>query len=319
MRKRYLLLVSLLLTLTSFSAQSEWHAITLYPPSGVYHADFLPPMVAAVESLWTVQNAHTQPILDVIDSIASMNVIVAENNDVRFRRIIELQELDDEGIQRMRALVDTHPLVQRRLVSADGGATHLWLQMRQPVATDSLQQLMSQLQNSLEQHMHIQCRSVGAQHGTLANRYLTQWHYQSTTNTSSLTALEALSKAQQYLASNIQGADVQGSQYYSALDLLAYLGRILDPDLINRHGLPDSDMAVAQMYLLADSLRSRDLQALASPDFRQLQMVIMGHNKPLPAPPVSGYQLSHRRQWQGNVKNYGVLDCRPNTQIFAEH
>ncbi|MBE0482921.1 MAG: hypothetical protein IBX52_05405 [Bacterioplanes sp.] len=300
------------------SESRQWHAITLYPPAGVYHAEFLTAMVTAVESLWQVHDDHGHPILESVDSIASMNVIVAENEDVRFRRIIELQELDTDGLQRMRALVDVHPLVQRRLVTTDGLGTHLWLQVQKPVAQSTLSKLTAQLQRTLTMEMDTQCYSRTARDGALANQYFTQWHYRATSATTGVQALKTLAVAQQRLRRNMQGAGVEDGQYYSALNFLEYLSEILEIELW-KEVKASGDSTISQIYLLADSLRNRDLQDLASPDFRQLQMVVLGHHKPLPAPPMEGYQLTHTQQWHSNASNYHVLDCRPNTTLLVEN
>lgn len=300
------------------SDSKQWHAITLYPPAGVYHADFLTAMVTAVERLWDVRDERGRPVIDAIDSIASMNVIVAENDDVRFRRIIELQELDDAGLQRIRALVDVHPLVQRRLVTTDGLATHLWLQIERPVEQRALARLTAQLQSSLLMEIGAQCDLRSAREGALANQYFTQWHYRATSAATATQALKTLAVAQHRLRQNMKGAGVEDSQYYSALSFLEYLSGMLGIELWQEIQ-SSADNTISQIYLLADSLRNRDLQELASPDFRQLQLVLLGHHRPLPAPPMEGYQLTHTRQWHSNASNYHVLDCRPNTSLLVEN
>src|SRR5690554_8238900 len=64
----------------------EWQVISLYPPQGVYQAEILQQLVTAVEGLWQVQSSEGTPLLRSIDSLASMNVIVAQQDELRFRR-----------------------------------------------------------------------------------------------------------------------------------------------------------------------------------------------------------------------------------------
>ena len=295
---------------------SDWQAITLYPPAGIYQADFLPAMVAATESLWQVQDQQGKPVLKTIDSIASMNVIVAQDDEVRFRRIIELKELDRAGLQRMQTLVEQHPLVRRRLVTADGQATHIWLRPQTAVDQQDLQRLTRQLQQTLQQQLPVSCRMTDPQQGPLAGLYLSEWQFETTARPAGLQALRALDKAAQQLSVNTESDQVQ---LYSALSLLSYLGGILGAELLDKHGMPVSDMAVLQMYMLAESLRSRDLQALARPDFRQLQLVMLGHQQLPAVPELTGYQLSHTHHWQGTPEQYRILDCRPLTTVSAEN
>lgn len=295
----------------------EWQVISLYPPKGVYQAELLPQLVAAVESLWQVQDDAGEPLLRNIDSLASMNVIVAQKEEVRFRRIIEKGELTPDGMQRLRALVEDHPLVQRRLVSAAGDATHLWLRLKKPATAAGLSRLTQQLADSLH-HSGTQCAQVDNRQGPLNGLYMTQWQYETAGRADGVAALQALAVAQQQLSQADGAPDAAHGRNYSALNLLSYLGGILGGDLLDANGLPKSNAALAQMYMMAESLRSRDLQALARPDFRQLQLVVLGHQRPLTAPPLPQYQLTHTSIWQANARDYRVLDCRPQTLATSE-
>ena len=318
-----LLLACVLSATTAQAAQpltehDEWQVISLYPPHGVYQAELLPQLVTAVEGLWQVQGSDGEPLLRSVDSLASMNVIVAQQDEVRFRRIIEKGELNAAGMQRLQALVEEHPLVQRRLVSADAQATHLWLRLKKPATAEGLQQLSDHLAASLNAAGH-QCVVAVNARGPLAGRYMTQWQYDTPQRADGVAALQALATAQQQL-SNAPGApDSEHGRNYSALNLLSYLGGILGGELLDANGLPQSNAALAQMYMMAESLRSRDLQALARPDFRQLQLVVLGHKAPLNAPPVSNYQLTHTSIWQASARDYRVLDCRAQGLVTSEH
>ncbi|WP_430460918.1 hypothetical protein ACQUQU_17090 [Thalassolituus sp. LLYu03] len=314
-----------LLALTAVQAESqpqlrtdEWQVISLYPPHGVYQADLLPPLVAAVEGLWQVKDETGEPLLRTVDSLASMNVIVAQPEEVRFRRIIEKGELTADGMQRLQALVEDHPLVQRRLVSADGQATHLWLRLKKPATGQGLQQLTAQLQSSLRS-AGIQCATADNRTGPLAGRYMSQWQYETSARADGVAALQALATAQQQLSQADGAPDADHGRNYSALNLLSYLGGILGGDLLDAGGLPKNNAALAQMYMMAESLRSRDLQALARPDFRQLQLVVLGATAPLKAPQLTDYQLTQTSLWQASARDYRVLDCRAGALATAEN
>lgn len=296
---------------------NEWQVISLYPPHGVYQAELLVQLVAAVEGLWQVQDSAGEPLLRTVDSLASMNVIVAQQDEVRFRRIIEKGELNAAGMQRLQALVEEHPLVQRRLVSADGSATHLWLRLKKPATAEGLQQLSEHLAASLNA-AGTQCVSVPENQGPLAGLYMTQWQYDTPQRADGVAALQALAAAQQQLQNAPGAPDSQHGRNYSALNLLSYLGGILGGELLDANGLPQSNAALAQMYMMAESLRSRDLQALARPDFRQLQLVVLGHKAPLSAPPLAQYQLTHTSIWQASARDYRVLDCRARALVTSE-
>ncbi|MCD8522371.1 MAG: hypothetical protein LRY66_09310 [Saccharospirillaceae bacterium] len=297
---------------------NEWQVISLYPPHGVYQAELLVQLVAAVEGLWQVQGSDGQPLLRTIDSLASMNVIVAQQEEVRFRRIIEKGELNPAGMQRLQALVEEHPLVQRRLVSADAQATHLWLRLKQPATVAGSEQLSEHLRASLNAAGN-RCVRVANEHGPLAGRYMTQWQYDTPQRVDGVAALQALAEVQQQLSHAPEAPDADHGRLYSVLDLLSYLGTVLGGDLLGADGLPQNNAALAQMYMMAESLRSRDLQTLARPDFRQLQLVVLGHKAPLSAPPLAQYQLTHTSIWTASARDYHVLDCRAQALVTSEN
>ena len=94
-------------------------------------------------------------------------------------------------------------------------------------------------------------------------------------------------------------------QAYSAADILVYLRQVLNGE----SGLPVSDDEVAQLYLIAESLRSRDLQDLARPDFQRLKLVALGRQRSS-APNLPGYRLETTAQWSSTPNSYLTVDCR---------
>ncbi|HSX71375.1 MAG TPA: hypothetical protein VLF16_10625, partial [Pseudomonas sp.] len=66
---------------------------------------------------------------------------------------------------------------------------------------------------------------------------------------------------------------------------------------------------VAQFYLVAESLRSRDLQDLARPDFQRLKLVALGRERAA-TPSVPGYRLDDRSRWTSTPNSYLTVDCR---------
>ena len=94
-------------------------------------------------------------------------------------------------------------------------------------------------------------------------------------------------------------------QAYSAADILIYLKRVLNGDA----SLPANDDEVAQLYLIAESLRSRDLQDLARPDFQRLKLVALGRERAA-TPSLPGYRLEAKAQWSSTPNSYLTVDCR---------
>jgi len=295
----------------------EWQVISLYPPQGVYQAEILQQLVTAVEGLRQVQSSEGTPLLRSIDSLASMNVIVAQQDELRFRRIIEKGELDAAGITRLKSLVEEHPLVQRRLVSSDGSTTHLWLRLQKTATKESMQQLSNHLAASLNA-VGNKCIVAANQTGPLDGLYMTQWQYESSQQADGLVALKALAKAQKQLSNIPSAPTVEQGRNYSALNLLSYLGDILGGDLLDNNGIPKSNAALSQIYIVAESLRSGDLQELARPDFSQLKLVVQGHQSLLAAPNLSHYQLINTSIWQASARDYRVLDCRAQKLTTSE-
>ena len=66
---------------------------------------------------------------------------------------------------------------------------------------------------------------------------------------------------------------------------------------------------MAQLYLIAESLRSRDLQDLARPDFQRLKLVALGRQRSS-APNLPGYRLETTAQWSSTPNSYLTVDCR---------
>ena len=74
----------------------------------------------------------------------------------------------------------------------------------------------------------------------------------------------------------------------------------------------DNAAEIEQLYMIAESVRSRHLHDLANPDFSRLKLVRMsklGSEKPR----VQEFTSELIRQWQASEFNYTTLDCRQSS------
>ena len=96
---------------------------------------------------------------------------------------------------------------------------------------------------------------------------------------------------------------------YSASDLIGYLKHSMsDGEAVN----DNSSAEIEQLYMIAESVRSRHLHDLANPDFSRLKLVRMsdtGSEKTK----IQDFSADLIRQWQANDSNYVSLDCRQST------
>lgn len=288
-----------LLCLALPASADDWLALTLYPGGELYQAGHLQQLVGATQNLWQIEDAEGRTPIQSLDSLASTNAIAVQGDDVRFRRLIEVRELTPAGLRTLAELVERHPLLGRRLVTAQGNGTHFWLRLARPYAKAEKAELLLQYARRLAADFAPECRVTSGAQGALQGYILQQWTLQADGAVPPRTAtLQALQQATTTLRERSQ-------QAYSAADILVYLRQVLNGE----SGLPTSDEEVAQFYLVAESLRSRDLQDLARPDFQRLKLVALGRERAA-APSVPGYRLDDRSRWISTPNSYLTVDCR---------
>ncbi|TXH85855.1 MAG: hypothetical protein E6Q71_07495 [Pseudomonas sp.] len=295
MRKHLLWLLCVALP----AGAQDWLTLTLYPGGELYQAEHLQRLVGATQNLWQVKDAQGRTPIQSLDSLASTNAIAAQGDEVRFRRLIETRELTPAGLKTLAGLVEQHPLLGPRLVTAQHDGTHFWLRLAHPYAEAEKAELLLSYAKRLAADFSANCRVAGGAQGALQGFQLAEWTLQAEARMPPRTAtLQAL---QQQVGTLRQ----RSAQAYSAADILIYLKRVLNGDA----SLPANDDEVAQLYLIAESLRSRDLQDLARPDFQRLKLVALGRERAA-TPSLPGYQLEAKAQWSSTPNSYLTVDCR---------
>ncbi len=295
MRKHLLWLLCLALP----AGAQDWLALTLYPGGDLYQAAHLQQLVGATQNLWTLQDAAGRTPIRALDSLASTNAIAVQGDDVRFRRLIETRELTPAGLQTLAGLVEQHPLLGPRLVTAQHDATHFWLRMAHPYSEVEQAALLQRYASQLAADFGGQCRVLPGAKGELQGLQLSEWQLQAEAGVA-----EPVATLQQ-LERSTAALRKQSLQAYSAADILIYLKRVLNGDA----SLPASRDEVAQLYLIAESLRSRDLQDLARPDLQRLNLVALGRSQPA-APSIAGYRIEGTATWSSSPTSYLTVDCR---------
>lgn len=295
MRKHLLWLLCLALPATA----QDWLALTLYPGGDLYQAAHLQQLVGATQRLWEVQDDQGRTPIQTLDSLAGTNAIATQGEEVRFRRLIETRELTPAGLQTLAALVEQHPLLGRRLVTASHDGTHFWLRLARPYSAAEQGELLGRYARQLAADIGPGCRVLGGADGALQGLSLSEWQLQADAPVSdkvgTLRSLDGISREQR--KSQLQA--------FSAADILIYLKQVLNGEA----GLPASSDEVAQLYLIAESLRSRDLQDLARPDLQRLKLVALGPIAPA-APSLPGYHLASTATWSSTPNSYLTVDCR---------
>jgi hypothetical protein len=295
MRKHLLWLLCVALP----AGAQDWLALTLYPGGELYQAEHLQRLVGATQNLWQVKDAQGHTPIQSLDSLASTNAIAVQGDDVRFRRLIETRELTPTGLKTLAGLVERHPLLGPRLVTAAGDGTHFWLRLARPYAEADKAELLLSYAKRLAVDFAPGCQVASGAQGALQGYTLQEWTLQAAGPVPSrTTTLQGLQQA----AATLRQRSLQA---YSAADILVYLRQVLNGE----SGLPVSDDEVAQLYLIAESLRSRDLQDLARPDFQRLKLVALGRQRSS-APNLPGYRLETTAQWSSTPNSYLTVDCR---------
>lgn len=295
MRKLAALSLMLLATPLAASAQ-EWAAITLYPPQSVYSADTLSRLVISMQHLMDPALAGGVAPLAGVDGLASMNAVVAQDGELRFRRLIEARELDADGLKRMRALIDSHPLLRQRLVSPDGRSTHLWLRFQPALTAEAVRAASGHYAARVAADFGASCRvRSGHADDALHGIWFQQWLFQAAAPVPATVALAALRDSGHELARHSE-------QHWSALELFEQLlTAVATP-------APATDDGWLQLYAIAESLRNRDLRNLASPDWSRLTLAALGHGE-RPTPTLTGYRLHSQDGWSDQQQPLLVVDC----------
>lgn len=290
-----------LLCLATPAMADDWLALTLYPGGTVYQSGHLEKLVGVTQSLWTLRDDQGATPLKALDSLASTNAIATQGEDVRFRRLIETRELSPAGLKTLEALVEQHPLLGPRLVTAQRDGTHFWLRLAQPYSERQQSALLARYAEQLAGAFGGQCRvEEGQAKGALHGLRLTEWEMQAERDIPpAISTLHDLDRLGRALRKDMTLA-------YSAADVLAYMKAVLNGE----QGLPASGDEVAQLYMIAESLRSRDLQDLARPDFQRLNLVALGPQSSPPAPALAGYRTTTAASWSASPHSYLIVDCR---------
>lgn len=285
----------LMLAPLAASAQ-EWAAITLYPASPVYSADTLSRLVISTQHLMDPALAGGVTPLAGVDGLASMNTIEAQDGELRFRRVIEARELDAGGLQRMRALIDGHPLLRQRLVSPNGRSTHLWLRFPRATTTSAVRAASSHYAARVAADFGTSCRVRSAHTGdALDGKWFQQWQFQAGAPVPATVALQALRDSGRELARHSE-------QHWSAAELFEQLLTAMATPA------PVTDDGWLQLYAVAESLRNRDLRNLASPDWSRLTLAALGRGEH-PTPTLTGYRLHSQDGWSDQQQPLLVVDC----------
>lgn len=303
MHKYYLIyacLLSLLaLPVGVMAKDSDWLVVTLYPNQGVYNAEELSKLVPAVESLWILEDSQNRPFIRNIDSFATENTIVAEEDSVRFRRLIEQRELTDSGLKILKTLVNEHPLLQHRIASNSGESLNIWIKLKYEYNKEEQRQLLTKITAALQ--IQYQTCLIGNK-GPLVGMSLQSVDLEPLTSITPIDVFKLLSETSfQYGKGALQN--------YSAVDLLSILNNSMNPNL----HITSSEQ-IEQLYMIAESVRSRHLHTLASPSFKRFKLIRMVKSS-TDLPPLSGFKITKTNSWSANESNYQTLECRPTLSL----
>lgn len=292
----YACIISLLALPAGVVAQdSDWLVVTLYPSQGVYSAEELSKLVPVIESLWTLEDKQNRTFIRNIDSITTENTVVAQAESVQFRRLVELNDLTEPGLKKIRTIADEHPLLQRRIVDDSGESLNIWVNLKYPYGKEEQRTLLTTITTALRaQYEACSVRNIGP----LTGMSLQSVDLEPLANTLPLDTFKQLSKANSEYG---KGA----LQSYSAGDILSMLNRSMNPN----QAITSSEQ-IEQLYMIAESVRSRHLHALASPSFKRFKLTrLVKSGAELPS--LSGFNTTKTHNWSANESNYQTLECRP--------
>lgn len=293
-----LLISWLVLPAESMASEDDLLVITLYPKHGVYNKATLMDLVGKTEELWTIKSEDGSSSFNSIDNLATENIIVAQQDAVRFRRLIEKRELTPSGLTTLKKLIDRHPLLHDRLVDRYGEQLHIWLRLNKPLNLLDKKELMASALNILGEGESCEISSQGM----LVNVNYEEWKLTSSVR-------KPINEIYKNLKSSTDDIKKNSIFAYSASDLIADLKQSM-----SNGAKVDADNAaeIEQLYMIAESVRSRHLHDLANPDFSRLKLVRMsklGSEKPR----VQEFTSELIRQWQASEFNYTTLDCRQSS------
>jgi hypothetical protein len=269
--------------------------VSYYPENGVYDINTLINLVKNTEKLWTIKDQSNQSVFSNIDSLATENIIMSQQDTVRFRRLIEKRELMPSGLLALKKLVNTHPLLHDRLADQTGKQLHIWLRTKPGIDDESKTLILSDVLKILNsgKHCHV------SESGILSNITYQEWQLKSKGVTPISTIYENLEIATDIIKK-------QSLSAYSATDLIGDLKRSMGQgEEVNT--LDSSE--IEQLYMIAESVRSRHLHDLANPDFSRLKLVRLVKGD-FTIRNIDVFDSELTRQWQANENNYQVLDCR---------
>jgi hypothetical protein len=273
---------------------SDWLVVTLYPSQGVYSAKELSTLVPAVESLWTLKDRQQRTFIKNIDSLATENTIVAQGDSVRFRRLIEQRELTDTGLKTLKTIVNEHPLLQSRIADASGESLNIWVKLKYEYTKEEQRHLLAKITNTL-QAKYTSCMT--AKKGPLMDMSLQAVDVKPLASSTPLSAFKLLEKTSlQYGKGALQN--------YSAVDLLSTLNSSMNPDQAIT-----SNEQIEQLYMIAESVRSRHLHSLASPSFKRFKLMRVIKSG-TDFPDLNGFTAINKNNWSATDSNYQALECR---------
>ncbi|MFT6449502.1 MAG: hypothetical protein ACJAW8_001868 [Oleispira sp.] len=292
----YACIISLLALPVGVVAQdSDWLVVTLYPSQGVYSAEELSKLVPVIESLWTLEDKQNRTFIRNIDSITTENTVVAQAESVQFRRLVELNDLAESGLKKIKTIADEHPLLQRRIVDDSGESLNIWVNLKYPYGKEEQRTLLTTITTALRtQYEACSVRNIGP----LTGMSLQSVDLEPLANTLPLDTFKQLSKANSEYG---KGA----LQSYSAGDILSMLNRSMNPN----QAITSSEQ-IEQLYMIAESVRSRHLHTLASPSFKRFKLTRLVKSG-AEFPHLSGFNTTKTHNWSANESNYQTLECRP--------
>ncbi|MFY0641813.1 MAG: hypothetical protein JXR16_12255 [Bermanella sp.] len=288
-----LLISWLVLPAMSMAAEDDLLVLTVFPKNGVYDKSTLTNLVKNTEKLWTIKDETGSSVFKTIDSLATENIIVAQQDSVRFRRLIESRELTDSGLKTLKSLVNSHPLLHDRLADAKGEQLHIWLRVNSN--SNVKKELLESVRSIISQGES--CKV--SKQGFLSDIRYEEWKLISENR-------ESLSQLYKKLLKSTENIKDQSILAYSATDLIQYLKQSMSNGI-----LVDSNNSaeIEQLYMIAESVRSRHLHDLANPNFSRLKLVRMS-NINSDKTRVDDFSTDLIRQWVATDSNYLTLDCR---------
>lgn len=288
-----LLISWLVLPAMSIAAEDDLIVISVFPKDGVYDKSTLTRLVKNTEKLWSITDESGSSVFKTIDSLATENIIVAQQDSVRFRRLIERRELTDTGLKTLKGLVNSHPLLHDRLADSNGEQFHVWLRVNN--TSDVKQDFLESVSSIITQGES--CKA--SKQGLLSDVRYEEWQLISDKS-------ESLSNRYKKLFRSTESIKEQSILAYSATDLIQYLKQSM-----SNGNLVDSNNSaeIEQLYMIAESVRSRHLHDLANPDFSRLKLVRMSNVKS-DKTMFDEFSTDLIRQWVATDSNYLTLDCR---------